>query len=236
MPALVVGSIVADLSYCSGSVQLANLSHTLAGGVMFCLPIGLLVLGLAYAARTVVLGKLARDWQPAILQIPWPPLGPLWVVLLSLLVGAWTHVLLDSFTHKDGWLAEHLTALQVSLGTVAGRKVRICAVLWYLCSFLGVALVFRAFWRRQAGSGACAPPNAREPGWLGSFLFASAVFPIEVVHHLFENGFGIAMVVVLTLLLVLLVSRTLSRDQITNPEDEQSVSTPTAWRRVNHNR
>ena len=207
MPALVVGSLVADLGYCSGSLRLDRLSHTLVGSVVFCLPIGLLVLVLAYAARTVVLRIVRREWHPAILQVPWPPFGRLWVVLLSLLVGAWTHVFLDSFTHKDGWLAQQLPLLQLSLGTIAGRHVRVCSVLWYLCSFVGVALVFRAFCRWQASSCASAPPNAYEPGWLGPFLIASAVFPIEVVHHLFENGVGILMVTVLTILFVLLICR-----------------------------
>src|SRR5512146_2649358 len=50
-PALVVGSLVPDLSYCSGNIRLDELAHRPEGAVIFALPAGLLCLAVFYAFR-----------------------------------------------------------------------------------------------------------------------------------------------------------------------------------------
>src|ERR1035437_8160736 len=208
LPALVAGSLVPDLGYFFGPLHLDELSHQLRGSVVFCLPLGLLALGLTYGLRSLALRKLPQASQPDFLQLPWPPLGSPVVVVVSLLLGIWTHLFLDSVTHKEGWLVERWPLLQMSLGSVAGRSVRVCSVLWYACSFVGIALVFVAFRNWQSESSLVPVADSTKARWLGAILVALAVLPIELAHHLLPKWTGMLAVACVTFLLILLILRT----------------------------
>lgn len=217
LPALVVGSLVPDLGYFFGPLRLDELSHQLRGSVLFCLPLGLLALALIYGLRSYALGKLPKAYQPGVLQLPWPPLGSPGVIVVSLLLGIWTHLFLDSFTHKDDWLVERLPMLQMSLGLVAGHNVRVCTVLWYACSFVGIALVFVALRNWQQASFPTPAADSTKARWLGAILVAAAVLPIELVHHLLRNWLGMLSVAFMTLLLLVLITRKIRPTNATVP-------------------
>jgi hypothetical protein len=206
-PALVVGSLVPDLAYLSGPLQLDELSHQLWGSVVCDLPLGVLALGIIYGLRYLALNRLPRAWQPDLLRSAWPPLGSPMVVIGSLLLGIWSHLFLDSFTHPGGWLVERLPWLQISLGFVAEKNIRVCSILWYACSFAGVAFVFLALrnWQQKLSSTPAAESHTN--GWTGALLLALAVLPIEVVHHLLRNWIGRLLVAFLTLLLLVVILR-----------------------------
>jgi len=216
-PALVVGSLVPDLGYLFGPLHLDELSHQLRGSVVFCLPLGILILALIYGLRSLTLRKLPKACQPGFLQLPWPPLGSPGIIVASLLVGIATHLFLDSFTHKDGWLVERLPLLQMSLGSVAGRAVRVCSLLWYACSFIGIALVFVAFRTWQSKSSPAPAAVATKAHWLGALLVAIAVLPIELAHHLLRNWLGMLAVAGMTLLLLLFILRKSRPAKVTVP-------------------
>ena len=205
-PALVVGSLVPDVGYLFSPMHLDELSHQLRGSVVFCLPAGLLALALIYGLRSLALRKLPKACQPGFLRLPWPPLGSPGIIVVSLLVGIGTHLFLDSFTHKNGWLVERLPLLQRSLGSVAGHAVRVHSLLWYACSFVGVALVFVAFRNWQTESSPAAAAGSARARWLGALLVALAVLPIELAHHLVRHWPGMLAVACMTLLLLLLVT------------------------------
>ncbi|HWW02578.1 MAG TPA: DUF4184 family protein [Candidatus Acidoferrum sp.] len=214
-PALVVGSLAPDLGYFFGRLHLDGFSHSLLGSVLLCLPLGILSLVLLYGPGSYAARKLFQPNPPAFLQLPWPPLGAPAVIVISLLVGVWTHLFLDSFTHKGGWLVERLPLLQLSLGFVAGRTVRVCTVLWYACSFVGVGLVFMAFWKWQQKSSPSPTPNSAGANWRGAILVASAVLPIELVHHLLRGWLAMLLVSLMTLLLLLLIARKIRPAEMT---------------------
>lgn len=203
LPALVVGSIVPDAGYFSGRLRLEELSHSFVGSFAFALPVGALALLLTERIRAFALERLRPTSPTARLLNDWPALGSPAVVLVSLLVGAWTHLFLDSFTHTSGWFVQHVPFLRLSLLTVAGRHIRPCSLLWYGCSFAGIALVFLAFWNWQRTLSASSPASfPRRPNWPAALLIAGAVLPIEVVHHLVRNWVGMLLVALLTLALV----------------------------------
>jgi len=206
-PALVVGSLAPDFGSFFGRLRLDGFSHGLLGSFLFCLPVGILFLALLYALRSYAVRKVFKSTSPAILQLAWPPLGSPWVVVLSLLAGAWTHLFLDSFTHQSGWVVEHLPLLQLPLGSVAGRMVRVYSVLWYACSFVGVTFIFLAFRSWQQNSLPAPHANLVRANWRGAVLLAAVVLPIELVHRLLNNWVGMLLVSFLTLLLLLLVVR-----------------------------
>ena len=73
-------------------------------------------------------------------------------VLLSLIVGAATRVLWDSFTHKHGWLASEMPLLKAPLMVLFGHHLRLHHVLWYLSSIGGAAFIAHAWlrWRERS--------------------------------------------------------------------------------------
>ena len=125
-PALIIGSLSPDVGYFSGHFRLGEFSHRLLPGSFgFCLPVGLLLVLVFYLVRSPVVSILPARYRPAFLPLCQRPVGSPFVIVVSLLIGAWTHLLLDSITHPDGWLVEHLPVLLVIGFLVAtGRPFR----------------------------------------------------------------------------------------------------------------
>ena len=138
--ALAIGSIAPDLWYLVPFAERAD-SHSAAALFWFCLPAGLL----AYAIFHLVL----KDPLSALL---WPRLGafacrgvpeaPWHAVVISLLLGALTHLAWDTLTHANdptlhgpNWFQHANTALgSVILGWWIWRKVRRVPALPYQVS------------------------------------------------------------------------------------------------------
>lgn len=118
---LVIGSIVPDFEYFLRMKVKSSYSHTLDGIFWFDLPLGLL---LAFIYHNIVRNPLTDN-----LPIPlksrlvnfqqfnwnnhfaknWP------IVILSLLIGAASHLIWDSFTHHNGFFVEQIPFLQHSI-------------------------------------------------------------------------------------------------------------------------
>src|SRR5579872_1927354 len=107
-PALIIGSLAPDIGYCFGRLRVDEFSHRFVGSLGFCLPVGLLMLGMFYGLRHPIVGMLPASQRKVFLPLCERPPGSLLAIIISLLIGAWTHLLWDSFTHKNGWLAVHL--------------------------------------------------------------------------------------------------------------------------------
>jgi|SRR5579859_4562997 len=220
LPALIIGSIVPDLGYLLVSRHWDELTHQLLGSFVFCLPVGLSLLGLFYASRATVIrllpGRYQRLYQPFCQRSS----GSLMVSLFSLLLGSWTHLVWDSFTHKDGWVVGHVPALQSPLTLVAGRTLRVCHLLWYTCSFLGVAWVFLTYLRWQRVATGRASPFSYRSDLVFASLVALFLLPIELVHHLIVGGLGLLLAGVATFLLLLVIVRGIGRDLQQKPLEE----------------
>lgn len=186
-PALVIGSLSPDLSYLFGENIGGALGHRFVGSFEFCLPAGVVLVVLFYALRSTAVRMLPGPYQRALLPLCQRPAGPIWVILISLLIGAWTHLLWDSFTHKDGWAVQHLPLLQSVVVTVGSRTARVCHVLWYGCSFAGVVWLFLVFERwKQVCVGGGAGVSSKAVLW-DAVLVALLVLPIQLVHHLIRD-------------------------------------------------
>jgi len=103
-PALILGAMAPDFSYYVGMHgQWRTFCHTPEGILTACLPLSLLLLALLLrfaAPLTVLLPEPHRALVRGQLQPPPHPAWRAWAVAaLSVLIGAATHVLWDSFTH-----------------------------------------------------------------------------------------------------------------------------------------
>ena len=128
--ALVVGTMAPDIPYYAPLFVHREFSHSLPGLVTVDL-----VLGLAgallwwFVLREPVIDLLPRTVGsriPALGRTAWRPTGWSWpltvtVLVLSVLVGAATHLIWDSFTHP-GWLVDHVALLRVRIGPLPVTK------------------------------------------------------------------------------------------------------------------
>jgi Domain of unknown function (DUF4184) len=146
---LIVGAMAPDVPYFLPwrlAKHIPVTTHTFLGTFTLDLPIGLLLLVLFWSLRAPLaaplpfsaaakcfaglerFGNRASNWV----------LAP-----LAILIGSWTHLVWDSFTHETGWMVSRISALSapVSFFSYTGE---LCHVLQYASSVFGLAVL--AIW------------------------------------------------------------------------------------------
>lgn len=149
LSALVIGSMTPDFAYFLPLGVRRAESHSLAGLAWFVLPVGLatyLVFHLLVKTPVVALLPAAvrdrltarRLAAPALPAAAWP------TVFLSLLLGALTHLIWDSFTHAGAAGVRAFPILATRLGTVSGYEVFVFKLLQHGSTVAGLCLL--GFW------------------------------------------------------------------------------------------
>jgi len=193
---LIVGAMAPDVPYFLPwrlAKHIATpVTHTFLGTFTLDLPIGLALLllfwllrapltapltsGVQAKCRTALerFGGRARNWM----------LAP-----VSILVGSWTHLAWDSFTHADGWMVSRISALSapVSFFSYTGE---LCHVLQYASSVFGLAVL--AVWLARLPTPAGEARNGERTGaslLLLAVLFAAAAAAggLETVQHILRD-------------------------------------------------
>ena len=139
---LVIGSLVPDFEYFIRMRMDSRISHTPAGLFLFDLPLGLL---LTFVFHNVVRNRL-YDNLPLLLQrrvfqykaFSWNAyfIQHWWMVALSILIGAVSHLFWDGFTHNHAFFVELFPALRINLDII-GRPTPLYRVLQHISSFVG---------------------------------------------------------------------------------------------------
>ena len=167
---LIIGSVAPDLPYYVparlnryASPWLNHFTldtHTFAGALWADVPIGMVTLLLVFLFRgplTVLLAPRARALcLQSVEHFRKQPLH--WVLApFAILVGTWTHLLWDSFTHDNGFMVRRVAALSapVTIGSYTGTM---CHVLQYVSSVAGLLIL--AIWYRRLPTPAAEPPGA----------------------------------------------------------------------------
>lgn len=225
-PALVVGSVVPDLGYLFG--RFGDISHRVSGSFLFSLPVGLVVLWaldrISAPEFKLAPARFKRALGPLRIERPFS-----WfIIIASLLVGAWTHLLWDAFTHRNGWFVEHLPALQAPVFSLDHRQVRVCHFLWYGSSFAGLLWLMLAFSAKQPPPGAAPGCIPQKTAWRDAILVALLVLPIEIIHHLLRGPAGLVLVGLLSLLLVIGVALHLGSEEQTGRTTGREAPVPRA--------
>ena len=187
--ALVIGTLVPDIGYLFAAGS--RLSHDALGGILFGLPVGLLILTAFYAFRASLVVRMPEGVRRSLLPHCRRAAGPVWIAVLSLVIGIWTHVVWDSATHTDGWLVEHIPVLSLPVFHFDGRTARVCAVLWYGSSFVAVGWLFMAFekWRQNAITTLGGNAGTGKRIVQDATVVAILVIPISLAHHLIRSSF-----------------------------------------------
>ncbi len=178
--ALVVGSMSPDFGYYLGQFPLARFAHTIPGSFAICLPSGLLALVIFYCLRRPLCFILPQPHRAALTPLSEVRALLDWrsrlVAVASLLLGAWSHTIWDSFTHEGAWTVRHLAVLRAPLLQIGGTALPTSYVLQQTSTFGGGAVlaVMYFLWLRRQPCAPAASDRFSSDGWryvlLGSLV------------------------------------------------------------------
>jgi hypothetical protein len=164
---LIVGSVAPDLPYYVPMRfnRLMLDTHTLLGVFWVDVPIGMAVLLFGFVFRRPLTALLSPRARALCLQSVQhfrdQPLHWVWAPF-AIIVGAWTHLLWDSFTHDNGWVVKRVAALSAPI-TFGGYTGTMCHVMQYLSSIAGLLILW--IWFRRLPT---PPVEAPGPGTMSS--------------------------------------------------------------------
>jgi len=153
-----------DFAYYIRQILVARYAHTILGTFTVCLPTGLLALGIFYLLREPLCFVLPQPHRAALMPLasvrPRISLRSILIAAVSVLLGAWSHTLWDSFTHDGAWSVQHFPILRVPLIHVGSTELPASYILQQLSTFgagAALALMYFLWLRRQP----IAPPPAQ---------------------------------------------------------------------------
>ena len=177
--ALVIGSMIPDLGYYLSGSNLARPAHSLLGSVLICLPAGLALWGIFQLLRKPLCFILPQPHRGALAAFAATPfsLHPriLIAAAVSVLLGAWTHIVWDSFTHNT-WLVKQLPFLRESAFRLGTIEFPWYSLLQHVSTAVGAGMLIAAYcsWLRLHSVSATSPATGAADRWR-YFLLAAAV-------------------------------------------------------------
>ncbi|TDD94584.1 DUF4184 family protein [Flavobacterium cellulosilyticum] len=146
--ALIAGSMSPDYEYFFRMKGQLEFGHTFLGIFLIDLPLGLIVM---FAFHGLI-KKVFIENSPVFLQERLQELKEFnWVqyfksnvftVLISFFLGAFSHLLWDSFTHSDGFFVERFPFFYYEVGSFSVYVIAIYVIAQYVCSLIGLILIF----------------------------------------------------------------------------------------------
>jgi hypothetical protein len=146
LSALIIGSVVPDFEFFLRISSARVIAHTVPGIFLFCLPLGLLMYFFFHSTiKKPLLSLLPPAHQSRILHKFEPFRGSsLWQFLkisLALLIGIFSHHLLDSITHENSFFTNNLPFLSYSVLIAPFGEVRMYFLLQQFFSFTGISMM-----------------------------------------------------------------------------------------------
>jgi hypothetical protein len=144
--ALVVGSMAPDFQSLAHLSSQRTFGHTVPGVFLFCLPVTLVVLAVWHGlVKRPLASLLPARFAPvaAVANRPFRfgPGSRFLAICVAILLGSFSHILWDAFTHSDGFFVEHVHLLRRS---IHWHNWRVFDALQYGCSLAG--LVYLGVW------------------------------------------------------------------------------------------
>lgn len=208
LSALVIGSMSPDFIYFLRLAPRGHYGHTLPGLLLFCLPAGFTVLWLFHRVikpplLSLLPFKMENGGTFRIL-----PLKNLASLSAAILVGAFSHILWDGFTHENGQLAELMPLLKMTVADFGFDRVPLARALHHFGSLIGGAwlLVLIRRWfkeaSRRAGQAGKVPAGA---GWVAAALVCGSA-GFALAYSLTQNhaatGYALAKLVAVQAIVV----------------------------------
>jgi hypothetical protein len=149
LAALMLGSMSPDFSYFLPGDLAILPTHTVTGLFWFCLPAGLAMWMLyVYVLEAPTLTLLPETWRtrikPSDRRLTFVTLA---FACIAIVIGAATHVVWDSFTHRGTPVVDALPVLRTVVFHVGYQPVRLYKILQHLSSLLGMVCLLIWAWR-----------------------------------------------------------------------------------------
>ncbi len=143
---LIIGSLMPDFEYFLRMKIRSDFSHTFEGVFLFDLPLGIVT---AFVFHNIVRNNLF-DNLPYILKsrvvifknFNWNTyFKKNWlVVIFSVIIGTFSHILWDSFTHDTGYFVQKFEVLNQSV-ELFDKQIPILKILQHLSTFIGAFII-----------------------------------------------------------------------------------------------
>ena len=157
MTGLVIGSMTPDFEYFIRLRVKSLYSHTLAGLFWFDIPLGLL---LAFIYQRLVKNELI-DHLPLPLNRRFTKyrnvaddklsISGFAIIVVSIAIGAFSHIFWDGFTHPTGYFVNAIPALSATIN-LGGHHLYLYKVLQHGSTFVGIAFIVITIWFLPKGS------------------------------------------------------------------------------------
>ena len=184
MAPLIVGAMVPDLPYYlpGGIARYVPVTHAFAHSFTVDLALGYALLASLVVLQrplTALLSARARALclralQPFQRPVEWAFAAP------AILLGVWTHLLWDSFTHGDGWMVHRVQALSAPL-VIGPYEGTVFHALQYLSSAAGLCVLVLWYGRLPTPAVASGPDAARSPAGPVLVLVLAAALLIDAL-------------------------------------------------------
>ncbi|PWR00412.1 hypothetical protein DKW60_02350 [Leucothrix pacifica] len=168
LSALFIGAIVPDFVYMMPPefVYYYRLeSHTLMGLIKVCMPLGLLFYYFYHLLMAPVIvsafPEILRRKLPRHLSLgQCPPLSNAHAIIVSLLIGAATHIIFDAFTHERHF-PQYIELLRTPLASIDGYPIMPFRVIQHLGTIFGSLIIVWWTWHWFKTA-----PDLSEKTWL----------------------------------------------------------------------
>lgn len=148
LSALIIGSMMPDFEFFLRLSSTRVVGHTIPGIVLFCLPVGLIVLFLFHKViKKPLLSLLPQSHRHRIsavgTEFRFLPLKQLFRVIVALIIGILSHLLLDSLTHENSFFTSHIPLLSFAIVKTPFGSLKVYFLLQQIFSFIGFLLMMR---------------------------------------------------------------------------------------------
>jgi hypothetical protein len=152
--ALVAGSLAPDFHYflsLGSDGHFRHFSHSKVGAFLFCLPVGMALLWVFQRLMKLPLISLAPDaHQQRLIRFapafPWGPVKRFLLILCALLIGIFSHLAWDAFTHDGGFVVRNVPDLRAPALEEWGTHRPLFNMLQHASSLLGMAFLMLWYW------------------------------------------------------------------------------------------
>jgi hypothetical protein len=155
--ALVIGSMTPDFPHFIPLLSNSKFSHSMVGLLAYCVPLGLISLGvfhflIKYPALALLPFQHQQRLSGVAHNFSFGPLHRFLLIILSILLGALTHILWDSFTHPTGWMVKQFIVLKAPVISTGSQSVPTYQFLQHGSTLFGGMLLFYwyAKWYKSA--------------------------------------------------------------------------------------
>lgn len=185
VPGLIVGSMSPDFEYFLRMRISSTIGHSIHGIFLFDIPISLLFLYLSYniIADSLIsnLPRYFRNRFVFIRNLNWNEyfISEWKVIILSIIIGAATHILWDSFTHKSGYFVIQNSFLSSKI-LVYNHAIGVYKILQHMSTIIGGVIIILFLFNLREHNDSTINKNSKQY-WLSLFLIWIAILSIRIL-------------------------------------------------------